>query len=66
MKHVTVQFHTPLTRTHENREWARNLVENQTGKHASPIELTWTPGVGLVWGYHNEVASLFFVEPEDA
>lgn len=59
---ITVTFHIPMSRS--MRDELRQLFENQTGQPAEDAILSRTAdGPGTVWGFYNEVASLFFVEP---
>ena len=60
---TTVNFHIPMSRS--MRDELRVLFENQTGLPAEDAILTRTDdgGPGTVWGFYNDVASLFFVEP---
>lgn len=59
---TTVNFYIPMSRS--MRDELRVLFENQTGLPAEEGILSRTvDGPGTVWGFYNEVASLFFVEP---
>lgn len=60
---TTVTFHIPMSQS--MKEELRQLFENQTGQRAQDIFLSYTHnlGSGTVWGFYNDVASLFFVEP---